>query len=58
MYLPNHKESDTGIVRQFALVARPFQSNHLWRIQVINATPSKSSVVSEAISQNTSHGVL
>jgi hypothetical protein len=28
------------------------------RIQVINATPSKSSVLSEAISQNTSHGVL
>ena len=32
-----------------------------WRIQLINATPSKSSILSilrEAISQNTSHGVL
>ena len=32
--------------------------NQLRRIQVINATPSKSSVLSEAISQNTSQGVL
>jgi len=29
-----------------------------WRIQLINATPSKSSILREAISQNTSHGVL
>ena len=28
------------------------------RIQLINATPSESSILSEAISQNTSHGVL
>ena len=28
------------------------------RIQHINATPSESSILSEAISQNTSHGVL
>lgn len=28
------------------------------RIQLINATPSKSSILREAISQNTSHGVL
>lgn len=29
----------------------------LRRIQLINATPSKSSILREAISQNTSHGV-
>jgi len=28
------------------------------RIQLINATPSESSILSKAISQNTSHGVL